>query len=107
MSCLDSLFGRRNPVRDLERDINRLVKLVKESRNIMATQKELADEVIAKTTQIRKAINEITTKLEALEDAIKNAPVTQELRDAVTALGVAVQAADDIVPDQAPPAGNG
>jgi ElaB/YqjD/DUF883 family membrane-anchored ribosome-binding protein len=70
---------------------------------IMATQAELAAELAAKTAQIRKAIDEVTAKLDALMNAVANAPVTPELRAAADALGVAVQAADDIVPD-APPA---
>lgn len=102
MSLFERIFGRRDPVEELEQDLKRLLKLAKESRNIMATQAEVAAELAAKTAQIRKAIDEITTKLAALEDAVKNAPVSQELSDAVAALGVAVQAADDVVPD-APP----
>lgn len=102
MSLFERIFGRRDPVEELEQDLKRLLKLAKESRNIMATQAEVAAELAAKTAQIRKAIDEITTKLAALEEAVKNAPVSQELSDAVAALGVAVQAADDVVPD-APP----
>ena len=104
MNLWDRILGRRpNPLADLEDTVKRLVKLVKESRTIMATQADLAAEVAAKTAQIRKAIDEITTKLAALEEAVKNAPVSQELADAVAALGVAVQAADDVVPDAPPP----
>ena len=66
---------------------------------IMATQTELATELAAKTAQIRKAIDEVTAKLDALMNAVNNAPVTPELRAAADALGTAVQAADDIVPD--------
>ena len=66
---------------------------------IMATQAELAAELAAKTAQIRKAIDEITTRLAALEQAVRNAPATPELTAAVAALSTAVQAADDIVPD--------
>ena len=71
---------------------------------IMATQTELAAELAAKTAQIRKAIDEITTRLAALEEAVRNAPVVPELTAAVAALSAAVQAADDIVPDALPPA---
>jgi len=70
---------------------------------IMATQAELAAELAAKTAQIRKAIDEITTRLAALEEAVRNAPATPELSAAVAALGAAVQAADDIVPDAPTP----
>ena len=66
---------------------------------IMATQAELAAELAAKTAQVRKAIDEITTRLASLEEALRNAPATPELTAAVAALGAAVQAADDIVPD--------
>jgi len=69
---------------------------------IMATQAELAAELAAKTAQIRKAIDEITTRLASLEDAVRNAPATPELTAAVAALSTAVQAADDIVPDVPP-----
>jgi methyl-accepting chemotaxis protein len=71
---------------------------------IMATQAELAAELAAKTAQIRKAIDEITTRLASLEEAVRNAPATPELTAAVAALSTAVQAADDIVPDAPPPA---
>jgi ABC-type Fe3+-hydroxamate transport system substrate-binding protein len=70
---------------------------------IMATQAELAAELAAKTAQVRKAIDEITTRLAALEEAVRNAPATPELTAAVAALSTAVQAADDIVPDAPPP----
>ena len=87
---LDLLFS--------ERVVNR--KLDK----IMATQLELAAEVAAKTAQIRKAIDEIQLKLSELLEQVRNAPATPELTAAVSALSAAVQAADDIVPDAAPPA---
>ena len=95
MSLLD-LFRRRGPLDDI-------VKIIKEQRKLMATQADLANEIIAKTTQIRKAIDEINAALQALRDAVANAPANEALTAAVAALGVAVQAADDIVPD-APPA---
>ena len=95
MSLLD-LFRRRGPLDDI-------VKIIKEQRKLMATQAELANEIIAKTTQIRKAIDEINAAMQALRDAVANAPANEALTAAVAALGVAVQAADDIVPD-APPA---
>jgi len=103
MSLFDRIFGRPSPVEELERDLKGLLKLAKESRNIMATQAEAAAELAAKTAQIRKAIDEIVTKIAALEEAVKNSPVSQELADAIAALGVAVQAADDIVPDAPTP----
>ena len=103
MSLFDRIFGPPSLVEELETAINRLLKLVKQSRTIMATQAELATELAAKTAQTRKAIDEITAKLAALEEAVKNAPVTAELAAAVAALGVAVQAADDIVPDAPTP----
>ena len=71
--------------------------------NIMPTQAELTEQLTAKTAQVRKAIDEITTRLAALEEAVRNSPATPELTAAVAALGVAVQAAYYIVPD-APPA---
>lgn len=70
----------------------------------MATQAELTAELAAKTAQVRKAIDEITAKLAMLEDAVRNSPATPELTAAVAALGIAVQAADDIVPDPQNPA---
>lgn len=70
---------------------------------IMASQAELAAELSAKTAQIRKAIDEIVSKIAALEEAVRNSPATPELTAAVAALSVAVQSADDVVPD-APPA---
>ena len=71
---------------------------------LMASQTELAAELAAKTAQIRKTIGEITSKLDALLEQINNAQVSPELRAAADALGTAVQAADDIVPDAPPPA---
>jgi ABC-type Fe3+-hydroxamate transport system substrate-binding protein len=73
---------------------------------IMATQAELTAELTAKTAQIRKAIDEITTRLAALEEAVRNTPASPELTAAVAALGTAVQAADDIVPDAPPSPAN-
>lgn len=85
--------------------LRKLTTINHQLTQIMATQAELTSELTAKTAQIRKAINEITTRLAALEEAVRNAPATPELTAAVAALGTAVQAADDIVPDeQAPPA---
>ena len=101
MSLLD-LFRRRGPLDDIEERVEKLVKIIKEQRKLMATQADLANEIIAKTTQIRKAIDEINAALQALRDAVANAPANEALTAAVAALGVAVQAADDIVPD-APP----
>ena len=102
MSLLD-LFRRRGPLDEIEERVEKLVKIIKEQRKLMATQAELANEIIAKTTQIRKAIDEINAAMQALRDAVANAPANEALTAAVAALGVAVQAADDIVPD-APPA---
>ena len=70
---------------------------------IMASQAEEAAKIAAFTAQVRKAIDEITTRLAALEEAVRNSPATEELTAAVAALGVAVQAADDIIPDAPPP----
>lgn len=85
--------------------LNPFGKINEKLDTIMATQAELAAELAAKTSQIRKAIDEIVAKIGALEEAARNSPATPELTAAVAALGVAVQAADDIVPDApAPPA---
>ena len=83
--------------------LTRLSTINIQLQTIMATQAELAAELAAKTTQIRKAIDEINTRLAALQEQINNAPVTPELRAAADALATAVQAADDIVPDAPPP----
>jgi len=85
--------------------LNELSTLNTQLTQIMSTQAELAAELAAKTAQIRKAIDEITARLAALEDAVRNAPATPELTAAVAALSTAVQTADDIVPD-APALGN-
>jgi predicted ATP-dependent protease len=89
---LDLLFPRRG--------INRKLDIIIENqKTIMATQAEEAARIAAFTAQVRKAIDEITATLAALEEAVRNAPANAELTAAVTALGTAVQAADDIVPD--------
>lgn len=94
MSIFSKLFPKRKKsLRKRVEEIEQQLKI------IMPTQAELAAELAAKTAQIRKAIDEITTRLAALEDAVKNAPVSPDLAAAVAALSSAVQAADDIVPD--------
>ena len=103
-----ALFLTAAKVRQIVREeldpISSQLLIIKTKLNtIMATQAELATELAARTAQIRKAFDEVTAKLDALMNAVNNAPVTPELRAAADALGAAVQAVDDIVPD-APPA---
>ena len=70
----------------------------------MATQTEIAAAIRDHTAKVRKAIDEVLAKIQELKDAVANNPPSQEVQDAVAALGVAAQAADDVVPDPAPPA---
>ena len=70
---------------------------------IMASQQELAAEIRASNIQIRKAINEVTAKIAALEEAVRNNPPHPDIVAAVAELKTASQAADDVVPDAPAP----
>lgn len=93
---LDFLFPHRGLRRALE-------EIQDNQKKIMATQQEEAARIAAFTVQVRKAIDEILKRIADLQEAVNNAPASEELTAAVAALGVAVQAADDIVPDAPPP----
>lgn len=81
----------------------KLDKLIKLTEQIMATQKEHAEQLRGIGTQLGKVKNEITQKLADLEAAIANAGNTsQEVDDALAELKTGVQHLDDLHPD-APP----
>lgn len=56
-----------------------------------------------RTAQIRTALDEIHAKLDAVDEAVLKAPASPELTTALLDLSLAVQAADDIVPDAPAP----
>ncbi len=94
----------RNVLREELAPINSLLltantKLIQ----IMATQAEIAQAIRDHTATVRKAVDEVLAKIAMLEEAVRNNPPAQEVADAVQALGVAVRAADDVVPDAPPP----
>lgn len=70
---------------------------------IMASQKELADQLTALTGQVTKSKQEIIKKIADLETALANAGSTStEVDKALAALKTEVQGVDDLHPD-APP----
>ena len=82
------------------RSLNRKVEC------LMATQAELANELLNLGVQVQKIGTETATlkqKIADLEVAINNAPVSAEVQAAFDALKAQVQAVDDSVPDVAPP----
>ncbi len=77
-------------------------KQIEELKKIMAkTAQELADEIKASAAQTRKAIDEVKARIKALEDAVAGGDLAV-IEAAVSDLKVATQAADDVIPDQAP-----
>lgn len=88
-----SFFDSLNPFRSIHNKLD----------TIMATQTELAAEIRASNLQIRKAIDEVTTKIAALEEAVRNNPPHPDIVAAVAELKTASQAADDVVPDAPAP----
>lgn len=69
---------------------------------ILMNQKEEAAALVALNAQLQKANGEIQAKIQALQDAITNAPVSDEVAAAVADLTKSTQALDDIVPDTTP-----
>lgn len=67
----------------------------------MATQKELAQALVDLKAQLSKVATEITTKIQSLQDALANAGnTTPEVDAALDEVKSAVQALDDLNPDQ-------
>lgn len=65
----------------------------------MATMSELAADLATVTAQVDKARAEIISKIADLEAALADVVTTPEVDAALAALKVAVQATDDVVPD--------
>jgi len=77
--------------------------IIKKLNEIIMEQKDFALQLIALKDQLAKAKTEIIDKLTALGDALEAADdVSPEVQAAFDDLKAAVQAQDDIVPD-APP----
>lgn len=90
---------------------NRESEEIKLLKKIMKTQEQLAAELKALTEQQKKIAKEQsdrfdaqTAAIRALEEAIRNAPVTSDVEDALEDLKDATQALDDTIPDAPTPA---
>lgn len=76
--------------------------IIKNQKKIMATQEELATQLLALKEQTDKANAELVQKIADLEAAIVAAGnTTPAVDDALAALKASVKAVDDIVPDPA------
>ncbi len=74
--------------------------IIKKLNQIMATQKELADQLAALKLQVDKSKAEVIAKIAALEQAIIDAGnTTPEVDAALADLKASVQAEDDVIPD--------
>jgi uncharacterized protein YoxC len=67
------------------------------------TAAELAAEIRASNEQVRKATNEVLTKIARLEDLIANGADLSAIETAVTELKGSTQVLDDVVPDAPTP----
>ncbi len=80
-----------------------IIKQQQNQRQIMATQKDLADSLTALTTQVAKIGDEtakLIRKIADLETALNNVDnVSPEVQTAFDALKAQVQVVDDAVPD--------
>lgn len=98
-----SFFGKSGAEKRLKAQLDRIEQTLK---YIMATQAELAAQLVALKNQQNKIAKEQSdrfdaqlAKIAALEAAIANAPVTAEVENALTELKAATQALDDTIPD--------
>lgn len=72
---------------------------------IMATQAQVAADLVALTDQVTKIKSEVTGKLQELADAIAaQGTASPEVEAALAGLKAEVQAVDDLVVDPLPPA---
>lgn len=70
----------------------------------MATQAQVAQDLVALKTQLTKVGNEVLGKLAELETALANqGNATPEVEAALAALKTSVQAVDDLIPDAPTP----
>lgn len=67
------------------------------------TAEELAAEIRASNAQVRKATNEVLTRIRNLEDLLNRGADLGAIESAVAELKASTQTLDDVVPD-APPA---
>ncbi len=84
-----------------------LRELKSQGEKIMATQKELADQLNGISDQLVKVGAETTTLIKTVDDlkaVIANGPeVTPELQQAVNKVAAQAKVVDDLVPDAPPP----
>ncbi len=74
--------------------------IYKQNKTIMKTQEEVATELVALKGQVEKIKGEITTKLQALADAIANqGNASPAVEAALADLKSSVQSADDLNAD--------
>lgn len=71
-------------------------------KDMAKTSAELAAEIRASNAQVRKATDEVLTKIRNLEDLIANGADLSAIESAVDELKGSTQILDDVVPD-APP----
>lgn len=92
---------------------NKIGDLEKETKALMATQKEIADQLLASVEQMKKAqaeqraqfdtLNQKIADLTAAVEAQGNA--SQDLVDAAASVKEEAQALDDMIPDDPTPGG--
>lgn len=69
--------------------------------NIMATKlNDLTALVVSLTTQVNKSKDEVLKKIGDLEAALANTEIPAAAEEAIASLKAAVQAVDDVVPDE-------
>src|SRR5262249_6464814 len=79
--------------------------LANKLEQVMATQKDAADQLNAVAAELAKANAELQAKIQALTDAANAADtVSPELQTAIDGVTGAAKTIDDIVPDAPPPA---
>ncbi len=83
-----------------------LRELKSQGEKIMATQKDMAEEMKATTEQLKKVAGESRTlieKIAALQTVIESGPVSPELQAAWDEVKAQAKVTDDVVPDEVPP----
>lgn len=96
----DLRLGRDYLADLIRRRTDKIIHLLEKS---MATQTELAQELVNVKNVVVKATGEITSKITALEAALANAgATTPEVDSALADLKTVVTALDDLNPDAVP-----
>ncbi len=85
---------------DLKEMLSKINCILKNLSEIMATQKEVAQELVDLKAQVDKVTTEIRADFQKLADAIAaSGNSTSEVDAALAALKTSVQGADDLNPD--------